>query len=88
MTRDRINVKIFLESTIIVIPIIESVIARTICLLMLFGLWNAVWFYSEAPPLITVNFTQGSAASGTVTADIQFIVQSPKNFVHTDCICE
>ena len=31
-----------------------------------FGLWSAVWFYSEAPPLITVNFTQGSAVSGTV----------------------
>ncbi len=44
-----------------------------------FGLWNAVWFYSEAPPLITVNFTQGSAVSGTVTADIQFVVQSSSN---------
>ncbi len=44
-----------------------------------FGLWNAIWFYSEAPPLITVNFTQGSAVSGTVTADIQFVVQSSSN---------
>jgi len=44
-----------------------------------FGLWNAVWFYSEAPPVVTVNTVNGSVVSGTVTADIQFIVQSSSN---------
>ena len=51
-----------------------------------FGLWNAVWFYSEAPPLINMNFTQGSAVSGTVTADIQFVVQSSSNTSSFDYI--
>jgi hypothetical protein len=44
-----------------------------------FGLWNAVWFYSEAPPVVTVYTVNGSVVSGTVTADIQFIVQSSSN---------
>jgi len=51
-----------------------------------FGLWNAVWFYSEAPPLINLNFTQVSAVSGTVTADIQFVVQSSSNTSSFDYI--
>ena len=44
-----------------------------------FGLWSAVWFYSEAPPVVTVNTVNGSVVSGTVTADIQFVVQSASN---------
>ncbi len=51
-----------------------------------FGLWNAVWFYSESPPLISMNFTQGNAVSGTVTADIQFVVQSSSNTSSFDYI--
>ena len=39
-----------------------------------FGLWNAVWFYSEAPPVISIH---GSTA--TVNATVQFIVQSSSN---------
>ena len=39
-----------------------------------FGLWSAVWFYSEAPPTVTLH---GNTA--TVNATIQFIVQSASN---------
>ncbi|MGP6207875.1 hypothetical protein ACNF42_07615 [Cuniculiplasma sp. SKW3] len=39
-----------------------------------FGLWNAVWFYTEAPPVVTIH---GNVA--TVNATVQFIVQSSSN---------
>jgi hypothetical protein len=39
-----------------------------------FGLWNAVWFYSEAPPVVTMH---GNSAN--VNATVQFIVQSSSN---------
>lgn len=39
-----------------------------------FSLWSAVWFYSEAPPVVTVT---GNTAN--VSADIQFIVQNAAN---------
>lgn len=44
-----------------------------------FTVWSAVWFYSEAPPMITFNISDGMVTSGTVTADIQFVVQSSSN---------
>ncbi len=44
-----------------------------------FSLWSAVWFYSESPPMISVNTSNGTVTSGTVTADIQFVVQSSSN---------
>ena len=37
-------------------------------------------------PLINMNLTQGSAVSGTVTADIQFVVQSSSNTSSFDYI--
>lgn len=46
-----------------------------------FGMWNAVWFYSESPPIITIN---GSMA--TVLATIQFVVQSSSNLSQFDYI--
>ncbi|MEM0128525.1 MAG: hypothetical protein QXO03_05545, partial [Thermoplasmatales archaeon] len=42
-----------------------------------FSLWNAVWFYSEAPPIVTVS--NGIVTQGVVTADVQFIVQNAQN---------
>ncbi len=39
-----------------------------------FGLWSAVWFYSEAPPTVTLH---GNRA--TVNTTIQFIVQNASN---------
>lgn len=39
-----------------------------------FGLWSAVWFYSEAPPAITV-----SDNIANVSADVQFVVQDAAN---------
>mgnify|MGYP001626143513 CR=1 FL=1 len=44
-----------------------------------FNAWSAIWFYSETPPMINVNISGGEITSGTVTADIQFIVQSSSN---------
>ena len=44
-----------------------------------FSLWAAVWFYSEAPPMVTLNISGGFVTGGTVTADIQFVVQSSSN---------
>ncbi len=44
-----------------------------------FKVWAAVWYYSEAPPLINVQISNGEITSGTVTADIQFVVQSSSN---------
>ena len=39
-----------------------------------FGLWNAVWFYTEAPPTVAIH---GNVA--TVNATVQFVVQSSSN---------
>ncbi len=39
-----------------------------------FGLWSAVWFYSESPPVVTLN---GNTAN--VNATVQFIVQNETN---------
>ena len=39
-----------------------------------FTLWSAVWFYSEAPPTVSLN---GKMA--TVNAQVQFVVQSASN---------
>jgi len=39
-----------------------------------FGLWSAVWFYAESPPVITIN---GKTAD--VNATVQFIVQNAAN---------
>ncbi len=39
-----------------------------------FGLWNAVWFYTESPPVVNVS---GNVA--TVSATVQFVVQSSSN---------
>lgn len=39
-----------------------------------FGLWSAVWFYSESPPVVTV---EGNMAN--VNATVQFIVQNAAN---------
>lgn len=39
-----------------------------------FGLWNAVWFYAENPPIVSIN---GNYAN--VTATIQFVVQESAN---------
>ncbi len=39
-----------------------------------FGLWNAVWFYSEAPPVVAFH---GRVV--TVNSTVQFIVQSSSN---------
>jgi hypothetical protein len=44
-----------------------------------FNAWSAVWFYSEAPPMVNFNVSGGKITSGTVTADIQFVVQSSLN---------
>lgn len=46
-----------------------------------FNLWNAVWFYSESPPVIMIN---GSIA--TVMSTIQFVVQSSSNLSQFDYI--
>ncbi|MGC8514941.1 MAG: hypothetical protein ACP5OC_02245 [Thermoplasmata archaeon] len=46
-----------------------------------FGLWNAIWFYSESPPIIMIN---GSIA--TVMATVQFVVQSSSNLSQFDYI--
>ena len=39
-----------------------------------FGLWSAVWFYAESPPVITIS---GNIVN--VNATVQFIVQSSAN---------
>jgi hypothetical protein len=44
-----------------------------------FSIWNAVWFYSEAPPILNATSSGGVITGGTVTADIQFVVQSSSN---------
>ncbi|MCL4333828.1 MAG: hypothetical protein M1290_05520 [Candidatus Thermoplasmatota archaeon] len=44
-----------------------------------FSIWNAVWFYSEAPPVTNATVSGGVVTGGTVTADVQFVVQSASN---------
>ncbi|MEM0158860.1 MAG: hypothetical protein QW812_05055, partial [Thermoplasmataceae archaeon] len=39
-----------------------------------FGLWSAVWFYSESPPSVNI---KGNTAN--VSAEIQFVVQNSEN---------
>ena len=39
-----------------------------------FGLWSAVWFYSESPPIVTL-----SGRTANVNATVQFIVQNAAN---------
>ncbi|MHB8359891.1 MAG: nuclear transport factor 2-like protein [Thermoplasmataceae archaeon] len=39
-----------------------------------FGLWSAVWFYAESPPVITI-----SGNTANVNATVQFIVQNAAN---------
>ena len=39
-----------------------------------FGLWSAVWFYAEAPPVVTL-----SGNTANVSADVQFVVQNAAN---------
>lgn len=39
-----------------------------------FGLWSAVWFYAEAPPMVTVN-----SNTANVIANVQFVVQDATN---------
>ncbi len=46
-----------------------------------FSMWNAVWFYSESPPVIMIN-----GSSATVLATVQFIVQSSSNLSQFDYI--
>ncbi|MEM0127524.1 MAG: hypothetical protein QXO03_00350 [Thermoplasmatales archaeon] len=44
-----------------------------------FGLWSAMWFYSEAPPVVNVTVSNGMITQGVVTADVQFVVQNALN---------
>ena len=39
-----------------------------------FGLWSAVWFYSESPPVITI-----SGSNAYVNSVVQFVVQNASN---------
>ena len=39
-----------------------------------FGLWSAVWFYAETPPVVTL-----SGNTANVSADVQFVVQNAAN---------
>lgn len=39
-----------------------------------FGLWSAVWFYAEAPPVVII-----SGNTANVSANIQFVVQNSAN---------
>ncbi len=39
-----------------------------------FGIWSAVWFYSESPPVVTVN-----GQNALVKAVVQFVVQNASN---------